>query len=574
MAQYLSEVVTDKPGLLVVPRGALDGTRESIKMANLFGGINGGKILDWEADGKEESRVHSVEELNTYKLVIVTISELQTRSARMHEMSDNAFLLRANYLEKLGRDDNLPKPLSLARHPCSLLLVDWAIVAVDEAHTMRNDEKTAFRSCTDLKAEARLAVTGTFLVNYQDDISSLFRFLRIEPFYSNPDVFKRAFLPPKKRGQRPLLANTYSDLLSLIMAAFTIRRFHGEVFEGEVIASQNFKWEETINVHLRYPMERTIQAKTKHLWAGDEPTKRPKGQGTGKKGEAFEMLHEARHFLLHPAISKEVVIEALNETYDTSEDDSHDDSHDEAKKARERKRKRNQRKVKQKKAKSKAKVPEEVPEEVPEDKLTREQLREKIRNWDKDDIKGWRTSIMLEAMETLYEKLGFGAILYCEWVAGLDVARVAIEEEFPDHPIFEYIGDMNDEERAEASKKFDDACLRMMTDETGKYLAPFFLLSPAGGVGLNVPNPSCMIHLSAYWNWVTKIQATFRAIRHGRNHPFYCALLRPEKSISKHMDNLTNHKKALIDAMMIGHLDLVHLESAAIRAEDPERWMG
>lgn len=81
---------------------------------------------------------------------------------------------------------NLEKPTT------GLLSVDFYRVILDEAQTIKNRNTISAKACMELKAEKRWALTGTPIVNRLEDLYSLIKFLRVEPW--NNFSFWRAFV--------------------------------------------------------------------------------------------------------------------------------------------------------------------------------------------------------------------------------------------------------------------------------------------------------------------------------------------------------------------------------------------
>jgi DNA repair protein RAD5 len=67
-------------------------------------------------------------------------------------------------------------------NPSNLLNVHWRRVILDEAHCIRNQATDLARSCRAVIAERRWVITGTPIQNKIDDLYSLIRFLRHEPW--------------------------------------------------------------------------------------------------------------------------------------------------------------------------------------------------------------------------------------------------------------------------------------------------------------------------------------------------------------------------------------------------------
>lgn len=73
-----------------------------------------------------------------------------------------------------------------------LFSLNFFRVILDEAHNIKNRQSKTAKACYDLAAEHRWALTGTPIVNKLEDLFSLVRFLRVEPW--NNFSFWRTFI--------------------------------------------------------------------------------------------------------------------------------------------------------------------------------------------------------------------------------------------------------------------------------------------------------------------------------------------------------------------------------------------
>ena len=73
-----------------------------------------------------------------------------------------------------------------------LFSLNFFRVILDEAHTIKNRQSKTAKACYELSAEHRWALTGTPIVNKLEDLFSLIRFLRVEPW--NNFSFWRTFI--------------------------------------------------------------------------------------------------------------------------------------------------------------------------------------------------------------------------------------------------------------------------------------------------------------------------------------------------------------------------------------------
>ncbi|KAI8626036.1 DNA repair protein RAD5 [Xylariaceae sp. FL1651] len=73
-----------------------------------------------------------------------------------------------------------------------LFSLDFFRIILDEAHTIKNRQSKTAKACYELSAEHRWVLTGTPIVNRLEDLFSLVRFLRVEPW--NNFSFWRTFI--------------------------------------------------------------------------------------------------------------------------------------------------------------------------------------------------------------------------------------------------------------------------------------------------------------------------------------------------------------------------------------------
>ncbi|KAL3473135.1 SNF2 family N-terminal domain-containing protein [Aspergillus californicus] len=76
--------------------------------------------------------------------------------------------------------------------PGNLFSVDFFRVILDEAHIIKNRRSKTARACYDIRATHRWVLTGTPIVNRLEDLFSLVRFLKVEPW--NNFTFWKTFI--------------------------------------------------------------------------------------------------------------------------------------------------------------------------------------------------------------------------------------------------------------------------------------------------------------------------------------------------------------------------------------------
>lgn len=92
-----------------------------------------------------------------------------------------------------------------------LFQVKWERIILDEAHYIRNHNTNAAGGCCDLKGEARWCLTGTPVQNNEDDVYSLFNFLRCTPF-NELSIF-RTWISGNTENCRARLSNVLKPLI-------------------------------------------------------------------------------------------------------------------------------------------------------------------------------------------------------------------------------------------------------------------------------------------------------------------------------------------------------------------------
>ena len=111
-----------------------------------------------------------------------------------------------------------------------LLSIFWRRIALDEAHTIKNQTTNVAKACCMVQATMRWAITGTPMQNGISDLFSLFRFLRHEP-WSEPLWWNRVIEKPF-HGDDENMSSSALDRLKTVLSPIMLRRTKDNVDIG------------------------------------------------------------------------------------------------------------------------------------------------------------------------------------------------------------------------------------------------------------------------------------------------------------------------------------------------------
>jgi SNF2 family DNA or RNA helicase len=97
--------------------------------------------------------------------------------------------------------------------------VSWYRMMLDEAHTIKNRNAKMTKACYEVRSHYRWCLTGTPMQNNLDELQSLIRFLRIQP-YCDMSNWKDSISGPMKNGR----GNLAMRRLQIFLKAFMKRR--------------------------------------------------------------------------------------------------------------------------------------------------------------------------------------------------------------------------------------------------------------------------------------------------------------------------------------------------------------
>ncbi|KAF2874541.1 SNF2 family N-terminal domain-containing protein [Massariosphaeria phaeospora] len=139
------------------------------------------------------SRTKSPDKLNTYDVVVTTYQVLASEYASCGE--------GPNGLKK------------------GCFAVHWYRTILDEAHTIKNRNAKMTKASYEVRSHYRWCLTGTPMQNNLDELQSLIKFLRIQP-YSELHSWKESITGPMKGGR----GNLAMKRLQIFLKAFMKRR--------------------------------------------------------------------------------------------------------------------------------------------------------------------------------------------------------------------------------------------------------------------------------------------------------------------------------------------------------------
>ncbi|KAF2001888.1 hypothetical protein P154DRAFT_618967 [Amniculicola lignicola CBS 123094] len=133
------------------------------------------------------SRTKSVDKLKNYDVVVTTYQVLSSEHAQSTDES------------KKG-----------------CFGVHWYRIILDEAHTIKNRNAKMTKACYEVRSHYRWCLTGTPMQNNLDELQSLIKFLRIEP-YCNLSNWKDSITGPMKGGRGNLAMKRLQVFLKALM---------------------------------------------------------------------------------------------------------------------------------------------------------------------------------------------------------------------------------------------------------------------------------------------------------------------------------------------------------------------
>ncbi len=166
--------------------------------------------------------------------------------------------------------------------------IDWAGVILDEAQNIKNPDTKQAKSARSLKADYRIAMTGTPVENNVGDLWSIMEFLN-PGFLGSQNRFKRNFFIPIQTGRDPRAA----DRLKRITGPFILRRLKTD---KKIISDLPEKIENKVYCPLTKE-----QASLYEAVAEDALESLRDSEGIQRKGLVLATLMKLKQVCNHPA---------------------------------------------------------------------------------------------------------------------------------------------------------------------------------------------------------------------------------------------------------------------------------
>ncbi|KAF2863157.1 hypothetical protein K470DRAFT_255280 [Piedraia hortae CBS 480.64] len=190
----------------------------------------------------------------------------------------------------------------------------WRII-MDEAHVIKNRQSKTAKACYELAARHRWVLTGTPIVNRLEDLFSLVRFLRVEP-WSNFSFWKTFITTPFENGEfmRAL------DVVQTVVEPLVLRRTKDmKMPNGEALVSLPPRTITIEQVELSQPEQDVyhhIFSRAKRTFAQNEDA------GTLMKSYTtiFAQILRLRQSCCHPILTRNKAIVAEEEAAEAAVD--------------------------------------------------------------------------------------------------------------------------------------------------------------------------------------------------------------------------------------------------------------
>ncbi|KAL9986038.1 hypothetical protein ACROYT_G000101 [Oculina patagonica] len=205
--------------------------------------------------------------------------------------------------------------------------IKWLRIILDEGHTIRNPQTRLTKAMIDLAAKRRWVLTGTPIQNRLDDLWSVCKFLRLEPF-DDKGWWKSALASSVRRGDQQGV-----NRLQKLLKHVSIRRLKTDEVEGKPLVKLPPRTVVIQEVELSEVERKLYDAMQKH---GQLIIRGYLQDGTvlAKYAHCFAILMRLRQLCLHPKLcdkesaSLQHAQNLLQGLDDSDDDDDLDVDHD------------------------------------------------------------------------------------------------------------------------------------------------------------------------------------------------------------------------------------------------------
>ncbi|KAI9344636.1 SNF2 family N-terminal domain-containing protein [Obelidium mucronatum] len=208
----------------------------------------------------------------------------------------------------------------LAVKPGPLFRARWYRIVLDEAHTIKNRLSQVSNACADLVACKRFCLTGTPIQNSADEMYSLFRFLKLDPFCDYKhfhDKIGRFIKVSKANTDSPDVVRGLSRLQSIVQACLKRRTKQSKKSDGTSILVLPPREIEIIQIEFSEAERDFYEALSNYAL---DTFKRYMGQGKVMKNYSHVLLMILR--LRQTANHPHLVTERATETEDNDDSPS------------------------------------------------------------------------------------------------------------------------------------------------------------------------------------------------------------------------------------------------------------
>ncbi|KAF1943560.1 hypothetical protein EJ02DRAFT_130800 [Clathrospora elynae] len=166
--------------------------------------------------------------LRQYDVVLTTFGSLTSEYKQKEDRKESMLHeqeMRDHTFRRKPKDR-----LALLGHDCF-----WYRVIIDEAHTIKNRNAKSSKAAADLMAQHRLCLTGTPMMNSVDELYSLLRFLKMDPYQDWPRFNAEIGKPVKHKDES--MRKKGMNRLQIVLKSIMLRRQKESKVDGEVICT-------------------------------------------------------------------------------------------------------------------------------------------------------------------------------------------------------------------------------------------------------------------------------------------------------------------------------------------------